>query len=397
MVYPLIPLFVVGVLGTSAATLGAIEGSAQLAVSLVTAWAGWRSDRHRRRIPFIRIGYGLPVLGKSLLALAHGWPMVLAGRLVDRLGKGLRTSPRDALIADVAGLTIRGRAFGFHRAINTAGAMAGVLFAAALLRGFMGTPVQSEGTPLPPYDAGWVFRIVFGISAVFGLASLALTLLVREADPGVGDASTAQALPAGHSGLPGSYWRTVVLLLVFSFANSSDAFLLLRAHEVGLSPWGVVLAYALMNLTYALFSYPAGVMSDRHGRWRVIAAGWVIYAAVYTGFAFTGAAGVWSLMALYGVFLATTEGVGKAIIADHAPRQRRGTALGVFNMADGLVALLASVVAGVLWDRIGSSATFGIGAFAAALAVGLIPLIAPRRSDGSDSSSASRSGMSRGT
>ena len=378
MIYPLIPMFVVGVLGASATTLGAIEGAAAFIVAILTAWAGWRSDRWRRRVPFVRIGYGLPVIGKSLLALAFGWPMVLAGRLTDRLGKGLRSSPRDALIADAAGPEIRGRAFGFHRAMDTAGAMVGVLLSAALLGWLTGSPIETNpAAPGSLHDSGWVFRAIFGIAAALGLLSLALTFLVRE--PAHHD-DKSSVPSAGRLGLPTPYWRTVALMLVFALANSSDAFLLLRAHQVGLSPWAVVLAYALCNLTYALISYPAGVVSDRLGRWRVVVLGWAVYSAAYTGFAFTGAAGVWPLFALYGVFLALTDGVSKALVADCAPRDKKGTALGVFYMLSGLSTLLASLVAGVLWDRVGPSATFVVGAGVAALAVALAPLLRPGQS-----------------
>jgi len=379
MIYPLIPLFVVGVLGASATTLGGIEGGAALVVAFVTAWAGWRSDRRRRRVPYVRVGYGLPVLGKALLALAVMWPMVLAGRLIDRLGKGLRASPRDALMADAAGPAIRGRAFGFHRALDTAGALVGVLLSAALLWWLTGSPERSGAAAGPVHDAGPAFRTLFGISAALGLLSLALTFLVREpeADP------QPAALPqrrAGHLGLPGSYWRTVALLLVFSFANSSDTFLLLRARDVGIQPWAVVLAYAVYNVAYAAVSYPAGIVSDRLGRWRVVVLGWGIYAAVYAGFAFTGAAGVWPLLALYGVYMALTDGVGKALVADQAPPDRRGTGLGVFYMASGLVTLLASLVAGLLWDWVGPAVTFGTGAVIAVFAVLLVPVLRPRPS-----------------
>ncbi|MFM9957353.1 MAG: MFS transporter, partial [Phycisphaerales bacterium] len=284
---------------------------------------------------------------------------------------------RDALIADAAGPMIRGRAFGFHRAMDTAGAMVGVLLAAGLLWWFTGTPTEGQATT-PAHDGGGAFRLVFGISAALGLLSLALTFMVREAKHPDKVASTTSAKPVGRLGLPAPYWRTVTLMLVFSLANSSDAFLLLRARDLGLSPWAVVLAYALFTLTYTVVSYPAGVVSDRLGRWRVITLGWAIYAAVYAGFAFTGAAGVWPLLALYGVYMALTDGVGKALVADHAPPDKRGTALGIFSMANGLVTLLASVVAGMLWDRVGPSATFGIGAVGAAIAVALVPALRPR-------------------
>lgn len=377
MVYPLIPMFVVGVLGASATTLGGIEGAAALIVAFVGAWSGRRSDRRRRRVPYIRIGYGLPVLGKSLMTLAVAWPMVLTGRLIDRLGKGLRGSPRDALIADAAGPSIRGRAFGFHRAMDTAGAMVGVLLAAALLWWFTGSPAKGA-TAAMPQDAGWAFRVIFGISSVLGLFSLALTFMVRESERSVREGATERPMPTGRLGLPPAYWRTVALMLVFSLANSSDAFLLLRARDLGLSPWAVVLAYALYNFTYTFASYPAGAVSDRLGRWRVVAFGWAIYAAVYAGFAFTESAGVWPLLALYGVYMALTDGVGKALVVDHAPRELRGTAIGIFYMMSGLVTLLASIVAGVLWDRVGPSATFAVGAMGAALAVVLVPVLRPR-------------------
>lgn len=376
MIYPLIPLFVVGVLGASAGTLGGIEGGASLIVACVTAWAGFRSDRRRRRVPYVRVGYGLPVIGKAMMALAFAWPMVLAGRLVDRFGKGLRGSPRDALIADATEPAIRGRAFGFHRAMDTSGALLGALAAAGLLWWFTGSPAHDAPATAPP-DQGNAFRIVFGIAAALGLISLLFTLFVRESGHRADEPAAPQ--PEHRAGLhfPAAYWRTVAVMLVFSLANSSDAFLLLRARESGLSPWGVVLAYAAYNFVYAAGSYPAGVVSDRLGRWRVMALGWAIYAAVYAGLALT--ASLWPLLLLYGCYMALTDGVGKALVTDHAPRERRGSAIGVFYLANGIATLLASVVAGVLWDRVGPSVAFGVGAAGAALAVVLIPVLRPAR------------------
>ncbi|MBL8746006.1 MAG: MFS transporter [Phycisphaerae bacterium] len=381
MIYPLIPLFVVGVLGASATTLGTIEGAATFMVALVTAWAGWRSDRRRRRVPYVRMGYGLPVIGKALLAVAVAWPMVLAGRLTDRFGKGLRTSPRDALIADAAGPEMRGRAFGFHRALDTAGALVGVLLAAALLWWLTDSPTAGA-VPEHPSDHGWAYRLIFGISAALGLLSLALTFFLREPEAAAHTESIAPPTSHTRRRLPATYWRAIAPLLVFSLANSSDAFLLLRARDVGLSPWTVVIVYALFNITYTAFSYPAGIISDRIGRWKIIALGWAIYAAVYIGFAFTGAAGIWPLMAFYGLYMALTEGIGKALVADHAPPAMRGTALGVFSLANGLLTLLASTIAGVLWDRLGPSAAFTAGAALAVIALCLIPVMRPRANSG---------------
>jgi MFS family permease len=227
-------------------------------------------------------------------------------------------------------------------------------------------------------DSAWLFRLVFALSAGFGLLSLALTFFVHDPAeaPGVGQRQTTAR--AGRLGLPGSYWQTLAILLIFALANSTDAFLLLRARELGYSPATVVLAYALFNVTYTLGSYPAGVLSDRVGRWGVIGLGWIIYAGVYAGFAVTGPRGVWGLMALYGVYMAVTDGVGKALIADHAPKSGRGAALGIFHMLSGLTTLLASIVGGVLWDRVGPAATFWFGAAMALMALVAAGLLRPR-------------------
>lgn len=379
MAYPLIPLFVVGVLGASGEELGAIEGVATALVAILTGWAGWRSDHSRagvaRRVPWVRWGYGLPVAGKLIVAGAVAWPMVMLGRSVDRFGKGLRGAPRDALIADATPAEDRGRAFGFHRAMDTGGAFVGVLLSAAILAylGLRDDAAMREG-----------IRPILFIAAAMGLASLVCTFFVREAGPvrdGSRDAigqevETRIEQPPGRRTLGSRYWLTLVPLLIFAVANSSDTFLLLRAADVGLSAMEVVLAYALYNLVYTLASYPAGVASDRFGRWPTIAAGWLVYAGVYAGMAVTNSAGVWAIMGMYGVFAALTEGIGKALVADLAPAGRRGAALGVFSMSVGLCILAGSVIAGVLWERVSHAAPFWLGACAAGVALLCIPLAA---------------------
>jgi MFS family permease len=384
MVYPLLPLFLVGVLGSTKTELGLIEGSAVLIVALMSAVAGFRSDRLGRRVPWIRWGYGLPVAGKAVIALASGWPLVLGGRLLDRFGKGLRGAPRDALISDAVTADRRGRAFGLHRAFDTAGAFAGVMLSALLLWRFTGTPRAEPGAESQAPE--WAYRAVFGVGAALGLASLALTFLVRESEPApAADAVAAKNPPssmAGHVPLQRSYWWVLAVLVLFSLANSSDTFLLLRVRDFGWSPWAVVLAYALYNVTYAALSYPAGVVSDRLGRWGVIGVGWVVYAAVYAGFAFLPpslAWGVWPLMAVYGVYMALTDGVGKALIADHTPRERRGAAMGLFYAATGVTTLGASLLAGELWDHAGAAAALAAGSGFAVLALVALPF-AIRRS-----------------
>ena len=388
MIYPLLPLFVVAVLGASATELGWLEGVAQAFVALLAAYAGARSDRFRRRLPWVRWGYGLPVAGKAILAAAYAWPMVLLGRTVDRVGKGLRSSPRDALIVDATDPAARGRAFGLHRALDSAGALVGVLAAAALLWWLGGTPTSTAAAPAAsaaPGDAG-PYRVIFAIAAVMGTAAVALTFVVREprheAPPPPPRSPSPPSPPAapersgGRLELPRSYWLALAMLLVFAFANSSDTFLLLRASQLGLSPWAVVLAYAVYNVVYTLGSYPAGALSDRYGRWRVIAVGWALYAAAYAGFAAASAREIWLLFAVYGLCMAITDGVGKALIADHAPPERRGRALGIFYLATGLVTIASSVVAGTLWDRVDPSAPFWFGAAVAAVALAILPFAA---------------------
>jgi len=358
MIYPLLPVFVVAVLGASATELGWIEGLAQAVVALVAAYAGIRSDRRRRRLPWVRWGYGLPVAGKAVLALATSWPLVLVGRLTDRVGKGFRGSPRDALIVDATEPAQRGRAFGLHRALDTSGALVGVVTAIVLMYA-----LDASSDPAP-------YRIIFAVAAAMGIASLVLTLLVREPDH-------PAAAPSGGTAdtrLPRAYWLALAMLLVFVIANSSDTFLLLRAAGLGLSPTEVVIAYALYNAIYAAVSYPAGALSDRIGRWAVLAIGWTIYAIVYAGFAVAeGSTAAWVLFAAYGGYMALTDGVGKALIADHAPPGARGKALGIFQLATGIGTLASSVIAGVLWDRVDPSAPFWLGAGAAVVALALLP------------------------
>lgn len=376
MVYPLMPAFVVGVLGASTSTLGWIEGAAALVVATMTCWTGMLSDRLGKRVPFIRLGYGLPILGKALLAGATSWPMVMAGRAVDRLGKGVRSSPRDALIADVVAPSDRGRAFGFHRSMDTAGAILGVSISGFAVWWFTRSDVTT-GVAAPPSTPEWLFRWLFGLAAIAGVGSLAVAFLIRDVAPRTMAATRVNLRFDLVRQLPAPYWRVVGLTCLFSLGNSSDAFLLLRARTVGLTDFEVIVGYAVFSLTYALASYPAGVLSDRLGRWRVVASGWTIYVLVYCGFMFTNAAGIWPLLATYGLYMALTEGVGKALVVDKAPVEMRGTALGVYYMSTGVSTLLASVLAGFAWDRHGPAATFGLGAGFALCAI--VALIAMRR------------------
>ncbi len=379
MIYPLLPLFLIGVLGSSKTQLGMIEGAAVLIVALMSAVAGFGSDKMGKRLPWIRWGYGLPVIGKAVIALATAWQLVFAGRLLDRFGKGLRGAPRDALIANAVKEEQRGQAFGMHRAFDTAGALLGVLLSALLLWWLTGTPQKNSSSILETTAAQtpqWVYRSIFGIGAVLGLISQIITFFLRESESPINPDTLPKASKASNlSTLPRSYWSVLILLILFSLANSSDTFLLLRASDLGYAPWTVVLIYAVYNVTYSALSYPAGVLSDRLGRWGIIALGWTIYLFVYLGFAFlptSQAWGIWPLMGIYGVYMALTDGVGKALIADHVPQDKRGTALGLFYAITGLTTLVASLFVGIVWDHFGSSAAFLISAGFSMLALSVL-------------------------
>jgi MFS family permease len=360
MAYPLLPLLVVGTLAAPRAVLGLVEGAAVLAVAIMQYWSGVRSDRTGRRVSLIRWGYGLPVVGKALVAGAIGWPMVLVGRVVDRVGKGVRNSPRDALIADAVGARDRGRAFGLHRAMDNAGAFLGVLASAVLLWWLDSTGAHGDG-PLASV------RVVMAVAAGAALIAFACTFLLREpahAQPRQPRAST------DPRPLPRRFWVALALLALFGLSNASDAFLLLRIHETDWPAWVVAAAYGTYMFTAAVFAYPAGLLSDRRGRWPVLAFGWAVYAGVYFGFAFAPPAALWPLLALYGVSIALTEGVAKAVIADIVPTGQRGRAMGVFGLVNGLAVLAGSLLSGWLWDAVSPAAAFAVpGAIAGLAAV----------------------------
>ena len=360
MVYPLVPLFLTSVLGAPVAAVGLIEGVAEGAASLFKTVGGWASDRLRLRRPLVFAGYALSAVAKPLLAAAYVWPVALLVRFGDRTGKGVRTAPRDALVADVTPPELRGRAFGFHRAADTLGAVVGPAVALGLLAAFADN-----------------FRLIFILAFLPAVAALAIVPLVKERPPA--------PAPAGAAGiawreLGSGFYVFLGISLVFALGNSSDVFLLLRAKDVGLSNSEVVLSYMLFNVVYAVLAMPAGIISDRVGRRSVIGGGFAVFAMVYLGFALAGrGAVVWPLFAVYGVHMALTEGVGRAFVADFVPSERRATALGLYQGAMGGMILLSSVIAGVLWDVIDPAAPFFLGAATALAALVLLLVALPRR------------------
>ena len=349
LAYPVVPLFLTIVLGAPVAVLGFIEGIAEgVAVGLGTV-SGWVSDRAGgRRVPWIGAGYTLTAISRAAVAAAQHWGLVLAGRLVDRTGKAVRTAPRDALIRDSTPPELIGASFGFHRALDTAGATIGPLVAVALLA------------------SGASLRTVLWVSVVPGLFAVLLVRRVHEAPV------KPDAPPVEPRLLPG-YWWVVAGATVFSLGNSSNAFLLLRADNLGLSATLVILAYALYNLVYAGFAWPLGSLSDRVPRGLVLAGGIAVYALVYTGLALASESwAVWPLFALYGLFVAATDGVLKAWVADQVDGPMAGTAYGVYAGFVGGALLVASVLAGILWEEVSPSAAFWAGVL---FAVASLPLV----------------------
>ncbi len=347
------PLFLTVTLGAPVAAVGLIEGLAEgIAVGL-RGLSGWLSDRWgERRLPWIVGGYAGSAAGRVVVAAAPAWGWVLVGRVVDRLGKGARTAPRDALIRDSTPPELLGAAFGYHRALDTAGAVVGPLAAVALLA------------------VGLSFRGVLWVAIIPGAVALLLLRAVREARPA--EATVAERRPERQP-LPRSFWVVLAIWVVFSLGNSSDVFLLLRAKDLGLGATLVVLAYALYNVIYSGLSWPLGALSDRLRREIVLAAGLAVFALVYLGFALAQSAwAVWPLLALYGAYVAATEGVTKAWVADRVPGRAIGTAFGVFSAATGGALLLASIAAGLLWSHVSPAAPFVLGAVSAGLALLLL-------------------------
>ena len=360
MLYPVLPLFITTTLGAPVALVGVIEGIAEGTAGVSKVPAGWLSDRLPERRPLVAAGYGLAALGKLLLALSFVWPQALVARFSDRLGKGVRTSPRDALLADSSLPEQRGRVFGFHRAMDTAGAVVGPLIGLALV-------VAIGENHLRP---------IFLLAVIPAIASVVLVSLAKE------HRHRVVHQPGEHrrldlSGAPAGYWLLLGISFLFAFGNSSDVFLLLRAKDLGLGLDAVILVYVLYNVAYAALAFPAGILADvLRPRW-VLATGYAVFGLVYLGFALDhGSSLVWLLFPAYGIPLAMTEGVSKALVANLVPGARRGAFLGLHATVIGLTAVVASVLAGQLWDHVSPAAPFALGAatgFAAAVLLAAVP------------------------
>jgi MFS family permease len=357
MIYPLLPIFLTSVLGAGAVFLGVVEGIAEGTASILKGFSGYISDRLHRRKALILAGYGLSAVMKPFFAAADAVWQVLVVRFVDRVGKGIRTAPRDALIAETTGPTIRGKAYGFHRAMDTLGAVVGPAIAFLmmwLLRGQGNSAYR------------WVFLAAF-IPGLIAIGLIVFALRVRRFD------AAANFPGLRLSGFQRSYKWLIIVVVVFGLGNSSDTFLLLRAQNLHMKAYLIPLLWMVFNIVYSIVSTPGGMLSDRIGRKKTLLLGFAIYALVYLGFGFAGRLlQIWLLMAAYGVFYGLTQGCLSAYVADLAPAGMKGTAFGVYHTADGVSKLIASVAFGVFWQFVSPRAAFLFGGGLAVIAAVLL-------------------------
>jgi MFS family permease len=373
MLFNLLPIFLFNVLGARTSLIGVIEGVAESTASLLKMVSGWLSDRLQKRKALAVFGYALSTAAKPLLYVANNWLWVLGMRFADRTGKGLRTAPRDALLADSVDEGHRGLAFGLHRAGDTGGAVVGILIALVVV-------VATEGGGM--LERSTFQRIVLLSLIPAGLAVLVLAFGAHDVPPVRRSAATTgpgERTDVSLRKRDGGFLTFLVIIVLFTLGNSSDAFLILRAEQAGLSVVGILGMMLTFNLVYASLSGPSGALSDRIGRKTLLVVGWSVYAAVYLGFAAANAGWqTWALMAVYGVYYGVSEGVARAFVADLVPAAQRGSAFGAYHAAVGLTALPASLIAGILWQGVGEwqgygpSAPFLFGAAMAFLAVMLL-------------------------
>lgn len=356
LIFTLLPLFLANILGVATTIIGLIEGIAESTASLVRIFSGWLSDRLGKRKFLAFLGYCLSTLAKPFMYIASTWGFVLGVRFTDRLGKGIRTAPRDALVADSVSGGERGRAFGLHRALDTYGAALGLILAAVVVYF-----VQRGNLELlrHTYQQLVLVGIVPAIAALFIFLFIREPKRIRKPEIYFAQAS-AKSLTVGFDT---RFKLFLVVIFLFTLGNSSDAFLILRAQNLGNSCLYVLLMLVVFNLVYASIAAPAGILSDKLGRRRVIVLGWLIYAAVYFGFATVSAPWqVWLLFGLYGLYYGLAEGVVRAFVADLVPPEKRGAAYGLFHSVVGMTLLPASIIAGWLWYAIAPAAPFFFGA-----------------------------------
>jgi MFS family permease len=348
MVYPLVPLFLTGALGASRTTVGVIEGIAEATASVLKIFSGWLSDKLGKRKLIMVIGYGTSAVSRPVLAGASTWADVLIARFIDRTGKGLRTAPRDAIIADSTSTEKLGLSFGFHRSMDTVGAIIGPAVALAIL-----------------YFLADGLRIVFLVSAVPAIAAVLLIIFFIKEKTHI--RKPAELPKLSLSSFNGPFKRFIIVITIFSLGNFSDAFLILRAESLGVAKTHITVIYLALNIIYAITSTPAGALSDRIGIKKMLAVGFIFYSLIFAAFGLASSSWhMWALFPVYGLYKGMSDGRQKAYVAKLAPATAKATAFGIYHTAAGLTLLPASVIAGFLWDRFGPMETF---LFASALSI----------------------------
>lgn len=353
MIYFIVPIFLTSVLNAPATIVGLIEGIAESTASFLKSASGWVSDKFAKRKPLVVFGYSISSLSKIILAFARVWEIVLVGRFIDKVGKGIRTAPRDALIVESAPPEQMGRAFGVHRALDSLGAVIGPLITMLILFFWKENyPIIFLAAAIPGI-VGVIILIIFVKEGQKSLSSKKFTFSIKDLTP--------------------SFKMFLLINIIFALGNSSDAFLILRSKNLGMSTILVTLAYVIYNLSYSIFSVPAGIVSDKIGPKKVMTIGFIVYAFVYFMFGIINKSFyVWLLFPIYGIYIALTDGVSKAYITKFVPREKSGTAFGVFQMLIGFCSFPASLTAGILWDKVGTHAPFAFGGVMALVAALLL-------------------------
>jgi MFS family permease len=355
LIYPLLPVFLTTTLGATPAVIGLIEGAADGMASILKYFSGAWSDRARKRKPMVVSGYALAAGARLLIAAATAWPLVLTARLIDRTGKGIRSAPRDAMISDVTPQDQRGRAFGFHRALDHTGAIVGPLLAVLLLQG-LGLSLR----------ATFLFAVVPG---AIGVVMLVFLLREPEREP------ARRASEEADGRMPRSFKKAIAAISLFSLANSSDAFLLLQAHAAGVSTAMLPLLWAAHHVIKSLFSTRAGALSDRIERRWLLIAGWTSYAAIYALFPFAKTLTSFVILfVLYAIPFTLTEGAERAWIADLVPAELRGRSFGIYYLATGLCVLVGTAIFGLIYQQVSPEAAFFTGAALALAAAAVLQL-----------------------
>jgi len=363
IIYPLLPILLTSVLGASPRAIGIIEGAAESVSSLIKLLAGYLSDRFGKRKILVVSGYALAALARPFLAFATSWQQVLAIRLTDRVGKGVRSAPRDAMIADAVAIEQRGIAFGFHRAMDHGGAVIGPLLGFLLVLFF----VTNQNAPTR-IEFTWILML----AAVPAIAAVLVSIFfMRESTLQAPRETEVKKLSL--RGFDSNFKRFLLILALFTLSNSTDSFLILRARNIGVSIKGSLLLWSAHHCMKVLSSLWGGDLSDRLGRKRLIVSGWILYAAVYAGFAFvSNQASIWVLFLIYGIYFGLAEGAEKALVADLVKPEQRGTAYGLYNLAFGITVFPASLLMGIVWDWKGPTAAFLVSAILGASAALLL-------------------------